>query len=191
MREYRWEATDGTLEALRRIRAGWSGYVVGEMSFTARLTDGDTVRVEMEPVDVEGAFDAYRVTASVNALPKSEAELDGDTPKDWPSGPVTPPGTFAAGGNDVVIFSGASWSEPSGAGVAAQFGPTATVAFSGHAGQVPDSAEIVCITTDSLVVASSSGDGLLVRTGLKPESVQVIADPDTVRAFLLERGYAA
>lgn len=197
MREYRFQATDQTLEALRRLRASWAGYVVGEMSFTVHLADGNTVRIEIEPADVEGVFDAYRVSASVNAVPRTEAEMDGDTPKDWPTGPIELPEGFASGGNDVVLFTGASWSEPGSADIAAQLAAqlgtaldaNAVCTFSGNTTQVTDSAEIVCITTDALVIASVGGDGLLLRAGLKPESVQIVRDPGAVRAFLKERSY--
>lgn len=190
MREYRFQATQDTQEALRRLRGRWTGYVVGVMSFTVHLDGGDTVRIEAEPVDVEGVFDAYRITAAVNAVPKSEAELNGDTPKDWPSGPIEIAESFVEGGNDIVLFAGASWSEPAGANTVAEFGESATMNFSGHPGQISETAEIVCITTDAFVVASSTGDGLLVRTGLKPESLEVVSDMHAVRAFLTERGYA-
>lgn len=190
MREYRFQATDESLTALRRLRDAWAGYVVGQLSFTVQLAGGDTVRVEAEPVDVEGVFDAYRLTASVNAVPRSEEELDGDTPKDWPTGPLRSPGSLASAGNDVVLFSGASWSEPSDAATLAQFDESATMTFSGHPGQISDTAEIVCITTDAFVVASTTGEGLLIRTGLKPESLDIVSDAGAVRAFLHERGYA-
>lgn len=190
MREYRWEATNHSLTALRRLRAGWAGYVVGELSFTALLADGDFVRVEMEPVDVEGVFDAYRVSASVNPVPKTEEELDGDTPKDWPTEPISAPGSLANDGNDVVLFTGASWSEPHNASLEAQLGPSAVMTFSGASSQLSETAEIVCITTDAFVVASTSGEGILVRSGLKPESVEVVSDQTLVRRFLIDRGYA-
>ena len=189
MRDYRWEATDATLDALRRLRAPWAGYIVGVLSFTVQLADGDAVRVEMEPVDVEGVFDAYRVSASVNAVPRTEEELDGDTPKDWPTEPVIYPASFANGGNEVVLFSGASWSEPPMPELAATLGPTAVMTFSGASSSCSETAEIVCITTDAFVVASPSGEGLLVRSGLKPESVELVDDQAAVRSFLVDRGY--
>ncbi|MEP6834021.1 MAG: hypothetical protein ABJB74_11530 [Gemmatimonas sp.] len=192
MRDYRWEATDETLNALRKLRAPWAGYVVGVLSFTAQLADGEAVRIEMEPVDVEGVFDAYRVSATVNAIPRlSEEELDGDTLKDWPTSPVADPRSFALGNNEIVTFSGASWSEPATADLATTFGAAAVMTYSGSASQLSDTAELVCITTDAFVVASSTGEGLVIRTGLKPESVQVIDDQIEVRDFLRERHYAS
>lgn len=189
MRQYRWEATATTIEALRRLRASWAGYVIGELSFTAHLADGDVVRVEMEPVDVEGVFDAYRVSASVNPVPRTFEELDGDTPKDWPTGPIISAGTLEDGPNDVVLFTGASWSEPLPNALSPDLGPSAIISFSGSSSQLTTTAEIVCITTDAFVVASAGGEGILVRSGLKPESVQVVVDQTEVRNFLIERGY--
>ena len=61
--------------------------------------------------------------------------------------------------------------------------------FSGHVGQLSDTAEVACTTTDALVAATSTGVGLLIRTGLKPESVEVVRDQEAVRKFLIERGY--
>lgn len=191
MRHYRWEATEETTEALRRLRSAWEGYIVGVYSFTVQLADGNCVRVEIEPVDVEGVFDAYRVSASVNPVPKTEAELDGDMPKDWPTEPVFDPRSFANGGNDVVLFSGASWSEPASSLLAPQLSPGAMMIFSGAGSSFSPTAEIVCTTTDAFVVASATGEGLLVRSGLKPESIEVVDDQTAVRKFLVERGYVA
>lgn len=189
MRDYRWEATDATLDALRRLRAPWAGYIVGVLSFTVLLADGDFVRVEMEPVDVEGVFDAHRVSASVNPAPKTEEELDGDLPKDWPTEPVLEPRSLALGDNEVVTFSGASWSEPTDENLVTELGLAAVMTFSGASSSLSDTAEIVCITTDAFVVASSSGEGILVRSGLKPESIEFTDDQTDVRKFLVERGY--
>lgn len=178
MREYRFQASEDTINALRRLRGEWSGYVVDEMQLTIRLADGDSVRIEVDTVDVEGVFDAYRLRADrFRTAPLDQNDV------------LQPPAGFANGDNDVVLFSGASWSEPAGTLVSPQLGDNAVMQFSGHVGQVSDSAEIVCITTDAFVVATASGLGLLVRTGLKPESVEVVSDSAKVRAFLWERGY--
>jgi hypothetical protein len=64
-----------------------------------------------------------------------------------------------------------------------------TMHFSGHPGQLSETAEVVCITTDAFVVASGAGRGLLIRTGLRPGTLEAERDVDKVRAFLLERGY--
>jgi hypothetical protein len=50
---------------------------------------------------------------------------------------------------------------------------------------------VVCITTDAFVIAASDGSGVLIRTGLRPGSVEVERNPEKVRAFLMDRGYSA
>ncbi len=132
--------------------------------------------IQVEAADVEGAFDAFRLTASVDPAPMVYGE---------------PEIAFAAGGNDVVVFTGATWSEANATTKTPIVSESAVVHFSGHPGQIPDSADIVCLTSDALVVASSDGVGLLVRTGLKPYSLEVVRTRETVQDFLLERGYNA
>ncbi|MEP6779415.1 MAG: hypothetical protein ABJC26_05950 [Gemmatimonadaceae bacterium] len=179
MREYRWQATEEAVEALRRLRGAWLGYTVEELQVTVYLADGDAITIAADTVDVEGVFDAYRLTAVRTKLEKL-------LPTELESGAA-----FANGGSDVVLFSGVSWSEPSNGSVREQFGEGASLNFSGHTGQLSDTAEIVCITTDSMVVATNTGEGLLIRTGLKPESLDVVNDQEAVRKFLIARGYAS
>ncbi|MEP6764764.1 MAG: hypothetical protein ABJB66_10660 [Gemmatimonadaceae bacterium] len=178
MREYRWQATEEAIEALRRLRGAWLGYTTEELQVTVYLSDGDAITIAVDTVDVEGVFDAYRLTAVRTKLEKLlPAELESGA-------------AFANGDNDIVLFSGVSWSEPPDNSVREQFGENASLNFSGHTGQLSDSAEIVCITTDAMVAATNTGEGLLIRTGLKPESLEVVRDQDAVRKFLIERGYA-
>jgi len=96
---------------------------------------------------------------------------------------------FADGGNDVVVFTGATWSEPNAATVDPIVSQGSVIHFSGHPGQISDTAEIVCLTSDAVVIATATGVGMLIRTGLKPYSLEIVRDPTAVRAFLLERGY--
>jgi hypothetical protein len=63
--------------------------------------------------------------------------------------------------------------------------------FSGHPGQLSETAEVVCVTTDAFVIAASDGSGVLIRTGLRPGSVEVERNPEKVRTFLVDRGYSA
>jgi hypothetical protein len=180
MRQYRFEATESTIESLRRLRGGWSGFTVTELGFVAHLEAGGAVRVQVEGADVEDLFEAFRIEAFVDPEPDPAVEMPGD---------------FAAGGNDVVIFAGASWSESGGATPTPEtiadggLKEGQTMHFSGHPGQLPESADVVCLTTDALVVATGRGTGILVRTGLKPYSIDVVRDPETIAAFLRERGY--
>ncbi len=176
MRQYKYQAREETYDTLRRLRGAWSRLHIADTAVTVVLADGTGICVQVEAADVEDAFEAFRITASVDPLPMVYGEAIAD---------------FAEGGNDVVVFTGATWSEPNGATREPIISQTAVVHFSGHPGQISDSAEIVCLTSDALVVATASGTGVLMRTGLKPYSLEVVRDPSAVRAFLLERGYAS
>lgn len=178
MREYKFQATESTVAALRLLRGAWRGMTVDATTVTVFLDDERVVRIQSEAADVEGIFDAYRVEALLEEDPAPLGETMA---------------AFAAGQNDIVLFTGASWSEqgasPMSVGAEGPFGADSSVGFSGHPGQISPSAEVVCLTTDAVVVASSSGTGLLVRTGLKPNTLDVVRDPETIAAFLVARGY--
>lgn len=174
MREYRFQATTDTVEALRRLRGAWRGMAVAEQEITIVLRDGEAVRIGLDTADVEGLFDAYRIRAEV----ETSSGVFGVPVED-----------FIGDQNDVVLFTGATWSEPHGSMKAEGLAEGSAMHFSGHPGQLSESAEVVCITTDAFVVASTAGRGLLIRTGLRPGSLEVERNPDKVRAFLLDRGY--
>ena len=149
---------------------------VSECAVEIRLADGSGVRVVIEAADVEDKFEAFKLHAFADAV--ADVGMEDVS-------------AFAEGDNDVVLFTGVTWSEP-GADVAsadAALAPGAVMHFSGHPGQLSETADVVCMTTDALVVASPRGVGLLVRTGLKPYSLQVIRDRATISEFLFERGY--
>lgn len=174
MREYRFQATNDTVEALRRLRGAWRGMSVADHEITIVLRDGDAVRVRVDTAEVEDVFDAYRLHAEV----EPNAGVFGVPVED-----------FIDGGNDIVLFTGVTWSEPHGTLTADGIPEGSAMHFSGHPGQLSESAEVVCITTDAFVVASSGGRGMIIRTGLRPGSLEAERNPDKVRAFLLERGY--
>lgn len=175
MREYRFQATAESIEALRKLRGAWRGLITAEQELTVVLRDGQAVRIGVDTADVEGLFDAYRVRAEVTET----------------SGVLgVPVEDFIDGGNDVVLFTGVTWSEPHGGTTAEGLREGAVMHFSGHPQQLSETAEVVCITTDAFVVASGAGRGILIRTGLRPGSLEVERNPEKVRAFLLERGYS-
>lgn len=176
MREYRFQATVDTMEALRKLRGAWRGISIAENEITIVLRDGHAVRVGLDAADVEGLFDAYRF----------RAELEANTGVFG-----VPVEDFIDGDNDVVLFTGVTWSEPHGSMMAEGLTESSAMSFSGHPGQLSETAEVVCVTTDAFVVASTAGRGMLFRTGLKPGSIDVERNPEKVRAFLLERGYGA
>lgn len=174
MRQYNYQATTETYEVLRRLRGKWDRMHRAETAVTVVLDDGTGVTIQVEAADVEDAFEAFRLTATVDPQPMVYGEaVEG----------------FADGNNDVVVFTGATWSEPNGSTVNPIVSKESVIHFSGHPGQISATAEIVCLTSDAMVAATPSGVGLLIRTGLKPYSLDVVRDPAEVRKFLLERGY--
>ncbi len=178
MRQYHYQATDETLTALRLLRGPWARMHVIDTAVTVVLADERAVIIQVEAADVEDAFEAFRLMAMIDPTPMVYGEAFE---------------AFAHPGNDIVLFTGATWSEPNAQLRDPLSDPLiaqpAVMHFSGHPGQLSDTAEIVCITTDAVVVATSEGKGMLIRTGLKPYSLDVVHDPALVRAFLLERGY--
>ncbi len=185
MREYRFQASDETVALLRLLRGPWSGFRVTDRVFAVTLLDGTVVSLRVGAADIEDAFEAFRIEAGSEPL---ELALRGV--------PMESAGDFANGGNDVVLFTGATWSESaspsastSASGLPSSLNGSA-MALSGHPGQLSETAEVVCLTTDAVVLAAPSGRGMLVRTGVAPYSVDTIYDRDEIARFLRERGYA-
>lgn len=175
MREYRFLATEVTQEALRLTRGVWHALTIAERAVTIHLVTGEAVRIETEAADVEDAFETFRLNASVDPAPPPPTDAAGE---------------FGLGRNDVVLFTGATWTVTNTEALGVELREGAAMHFSGHPGQLSDDAEIVCLTTDAIVIATTTGTGLLVRVGLKPGSVDVVSDQETIAAFLLERGYS-
>ena len=44
-------------------------------------------------------------------------------------------------------------------------------------------------TTDAVVIAAGTGEGILIRTGVKPGSLEVERDRVAIARFLVARGY--
>ena len=199
MRQYRYEATEETVEALRVLRGAWVGIRVERNRVTVRLADAREVRLDVERTDAEDALEVSRIRAAVGT---DEGQRGAQYPHEAPF-QDTP--DFAVGRNDVVLFAGATWiergmpAEQKDAGVDAQGasrpaeapaeGGDQVLQFSGHPGQIPESAAAVCLTTDAVVVATPVGTGFLIRTGLQPRALEVSDDPGTLDRFLRERGY--
>ena len=175
MREYRYHATEATIETLRRLRRAWAGYQVASDVLLVALEEGGTVRISVEGADVEPALVAYRLTAElVEARPA----------------PLAAPGAFGGGGNDVVVFRSETWIEaPDDAG--ADPSGDRVVQFTGSPLQRSPSAAAVCAVDDALVVATGAGTGLLVRCGLQPYGLEATTDPAAIARFLAERHYGA
>lgn len=175
MREYRFLATDETQEALRLARGVWHGLTPDERSVTIHLVTGEAIRIEPEAADVEEAFETFRLNASIdpNPAPPTDAAAE-----------------FGLGRNDVVLFTGATWTVTNTEALGVELPEGAAMQFSGHPGQLAEDAEIVCLTTDAIVIATTTGTGMLIRVGLRPGTVDIIRDQPTIAAFLLERGYS-
>ena len=139
MHEYRFQASEDAVEALRTLRGAWSAMFVSDHAVEIRLADGSGVRVEVDGADVEDKFEAFRLNAFVDAV----ADIG-----------MEDVSAFVEGGNDVVLFTGVTWSEPGAEAVGASLGPGSVVHFSGHPGQLSETAEVVCITTDEIGRAS-------------------------------------
>jgi len=176
MRQYKYHASPASVEALRKLRAPWARLHVLDTAVTVLLADETAVILDVEAADVEDAFEAFRLRAVHDPTPMVHGE---------------PVADFTTPGNDVVLFTGATWNEPRGTMTSPMINAPGSMVFSGHPGQLSETAEVVCLTTDAVVIASSAGAGALIRTGLKPYSLQLVRDPAEVRAFLRERGYEA
>lgn len=179
MRHYRYQATDDTVEALRLLRGAWTSYRIERSALVVRLADARLVRVDVEQSPVEPDFEVGRLRAAL--VP----DLGGDE---------MPAGDFATGRHDVVLLSGATWIEGEARAVrgddAAHAGDGAgAVQFSGSPMQIAESAVAACVTTDAVVLATSAGSGLLVRTGVRPGTIEVVTDRDEIAHFLRGRGY--
>ena len=172
MREHRHHATESTVEALRRLRRAWRGMHVAADAVHVALADGEAVAIRADVADLEPELQAVRLRAEV--VPSAPA---GDAP-----------GAFAAGSNDVVIFRSATWAEAR-ADSGGDGAPHAYVQFTGSPLQRTAHAVAACTVDDAVVVAATDGTGLLVRCGLRPGTLDVVADRTAIARFLAERHY--
>ncbi len=62
-------------------------------------------------------------------------------------------------------------------------------AFQWASWPISETAEIVCLTSDALVANRTGFFVMLIRTGLKPYSLEIVRDPVAVRSFLVEPRY--
>ena len=199
VRQYRHEVTDETIAVLRLLRERWAGIRVEPSQVTIRLGDAREISLEVEGADPEPGFEAFRLSAASSS---NEAEHVHHLARGRPPFRAAP--DFAVGRNDVVLFAGATWIEgtdaQSGESVSSRIsgpsmrpllGRNPIFQFSGHPGQIPESAAAVCITTDAVVIATPVGTGFLIRTGLQPYMLEATDDPVTLDGFLRERGYGA
>ena len=185
MREYSFHATDESVGALRRLKAPWAEAMATSHAVTVSVGATERVRLTVERAEVEPELEASRIRAD---LVLSTDDLVRGVPVDV--------GDLAVGRNDVVLFAGETWVEEPGANPRIHAGngngaaaTAQTVQYSGRAGQRPATAAAVCTTTDAIVVAAATGEGLLIRIGIKPLTLDVVRDRAAIARFLVERGY--
>ncbi len=188
MREYRFQGDDDSTEAFRRLRGAWRDFVATDTHVVIRLADGGAVRLEVDRFDIEPGFAATCLVAELVSADDA-ATLDVDAADRQA---LT---DLGLGGNDVVLFTGATWIEtasmqgaPEGSREA---GLEAVMQRVGHPGEVPAEAEAVCITHDAAVIASPVGTGCLVRIASVAGRLEVVTDRAVIAAFLTLRGYDA
>lgn len=179
MREYSYQATDASIEALRHLKSPWVSIAADEHRIAITTTDGVDVLLSAERAEVEDVLEVIRVRADVVSSDDSHV----------PAAQHLPVEDLGRGRNDVVLFAGETWAieaPPAGENVATR----QQAQFTGRPGQRPPDAVIVCTTTDSLVVAASSGEGMLIRLGVRPMTLEVVRDRVEIARFLVRRGYA-
>jgi hypothetical protein len=133
-RFYRFDVTDETITALRRLRQPWHGWALQGESLAVSTGSGEVVLVRIDRKEIEPGFPVQRLRADrvTRDLPAVES-------------------SFNSGANDLVLFSTEIWSDG------------ASLAFEGPPGSSPDSAVVSCTITDSIMIESSSGEVILIR----------------------------
>lgn len=181
MREYSYQATDATIEALRRLKAPWLTAVLTPRSVVVTTAEAEMICLSAERADVEPLLEAIRLRA--DRIPPDEGSQE-------PGDPVEV-GDLSRGRNDVVLFTGETWAEapPAHDGNGDGASAAQTLQMSGRAGQRPLSATAVCTTTDAIVVAAATGEGMLIRLGVRPMTIEIVTERAAIARFLLQRGY--
>lgn len=185
MREYRFQADDDSIETFRRLRGAWRDVQATERSATVRLADGTAVQFRVELHDIEPGFAATCLVA--------DDILDDSAHNNIADATVYETTDLGLGGNDVVLFTGATWlsvskveSEDERIDASRM---EAVVQQSGTAEDVPAEAEAVCITHDAIVIASPVGTGCLIRVASMSGKLDVFTDRAVIAAFLTTRSY--
>ncbi len=169
-RDYTFIADTDSLEALRRLRRGWSGWELAEGEFRVRLREGGTVRAHVDRTEIEPGFEVSCVVADF--LPEQGALPARDS-------------AFTSHANDIAVFRGVTWVEPR-----PDLGPDHTIQYSAIPGfAIPETATAKCDFTDAFAI-TTEGAALVVRLALRPGWLEVVEDADEARKFLTLRGFA-
>ena len=187
MREYRFQADSDSIEIFRRLRGAWRDVQALERSVTVRLTDGTAVRFNVELYDIEPGFAATCLVADVITDESAHDEITGAV--------VSETSDLGLGGNDVVLFTGATWLsatavESNDERIDASR-MEAVVQQVGTPADVPADAEAVCLTNDAIVIASPVGTGCLIRIASMAGRLELYTDKAVIAAFLMSRSYAS
>ncbi len=186
MREYRFQADHDSIEVFRRLRAAWRDVQVTDHAVTVRLADGSAVRLEVDRHDIEPGFAATCLVADALSHDGAHDLVDGAT--------IMETTDLGLGGNDVVLFTGATWLAVMAVGSEDErldaTHMEAVVQQVGTPADVPPEAEAVCLTHDAVVIASPVGTGCLIRIASVAGRLEVITDRAVIAAFLTLRSYA-
>ncbi len=170
LRAYSFIADTDSLEALRRLRAGWAGHEMAEGEFRVRLRAGGTVRLHVDRAEIEPGFEVSCLVADF--LPDEGALPSRDS-------------GFTSHGNEVTVFRGVTWME-----LRPDLGPDHSIQFSGMPGfEIPESAVAKCDFTDAISI-TAEGAGMIVRLALRPGWLEVVTEDAQVARFLEVRGLA-
>lgn len=181
MREYSYQATDASIEALRHLKSPWAGISATGHRLTVTTAEGVHVLLSAERAEVEDALEVSRIRAEVTLGDARHAADAEELPVE----------DLGRGRNDVVLFTGETWAvDAPDTGSDGATPQAQRTQFTGRAGQRPPEATIVCTTTDAIVVAAGTGEGMLVRLGVRPMSLEVVRDRVAIARFLVQRGYA-
>jgi hypothetical protein len=187
MREYRFQADSDSIEVFRRLRGAWRDVQASERSVTVRLADGSAVRFNVELYDIEPGFAATCLVA--------DAITDDTAHDDITDAVVSETSDLGLGGNDVVLFTGATWLSTTAVESTDEridaSRMEAVVQQIGTPSDVPETAEAVCITNDAIVIASPVGTGCLIRIASMAGRLELFTDKTVIAAFLVSRSYAS
>lgn len=187
MREYRFQTGDENIELFRRLRGAWRDVQATDHTVVVRLADGSAIRLEVDRHDIEPGFAAVCLVADALTDAHAHAELADGERMDTPD--------LGLGGNDVVLFTGATWL--SATAVTSEdarvdtSGMEAVLQQAGTPADIPETAEAVCLTHDALVIASPVGTGCLIRIASIAGRLDVITDRAVIAAFLTMRSYGS
>lgn len=165
VREYGFEASGSTIDALRHLQRPWRGWAATADALLVLSGTGVVVRIEAESAEPEAMLAVARLRAGV----VRESDVPGGAVPEGDS-------AFGVGPNEVVLFNSETWVEED-------------VQIWGPPGARPDDARASCIVTDALLLDSLHGERLLVRCAPPPDGFELLRDPEEIAEYVAARGY--